>query len=265
MHSYGISSNFITKHISNIGWSLLNSIKVRLPFRSVYTLPYWSGLILHVGRDVIFPGIMELEDYWDHDMKLSQWNILAIFIKRKKWMQSAFKGHNKMNRQAVQAQPQYWMLQFSDETTWFQNNTHFSFNYIYFTVHAYWLIFVFIFVSIFNYGPACCEPLYFISLHALCFFFDPPAVLKDFRSNIWWGAYRVIASYQWPTQCRAHLWINGPTRRIQWQGKDRAHSTPSLSLWLTDEMIQSLPFLFTCPCSFSVQPSWNSMLHYFTI
>lgn len=115
--------------------------------------------------------------------------------------------------------------------------------------------------------PACCEPLYFISLHALCFFlfFDPPAVLKVFWSNIRWGAYRVIASYQWPTQCRARLRINGPTQRIQWQGKDRAHSTSSLSLWLTDEMIQSLPFLFTCPCSFSVQPSCNSMLHHLVL
>lgn len=190
-------------------------------------------------------------------MKLSQWNILPIFIKRKKEVQSALSLNDIIKCICKESrQSQYWMLQFTDETIWFfKKNTHFLCNFIIlqympeiviFECHL--LVNIFIYFSIMDLAwyPACGEPLYFISLHALCFFlsFDPPAVLKDFRSNIWWGAYRVIASYQWPTECRACLWINGPTRRIQWLGKERARSTSSLSLRLTDEiMIQSLLFI----------------------
>ncbi len=95
------------------------------------------------------------------------------------------------------------------------------------------------------------ESHYILLVCMLCVSFSlrSPAVLKAFPSNIWWGAYRVIASYRWPTQCRASLQINGPTRRIQWQGKE--HSTSSLSMPLTDEfIIQSLNFPVMCPCSF---------------
>lgn len=95
--------------------------------------------------------------------------------------------------------------------------------------------------------------------------FDPPAVLKAFRSNIWWGAYRVIASYRWPTQCRASLRINGPTRRIQWQGKERAQhfiSVHAFDRWVHYTVTQ-LPYHVSM--FIQVQPSWNSMSHYFTI
>lgn len=210
-------------------------------------LPYWSVLILHVGRGVISSGTMELEDYW---LMLSQWNILEIFIKRKKEVQSALSLNDiikcmcKQSRHShnigccnLQMKPRFScnfiILQYMPEIVIFE---------------CHLLVNIFIYFSIMDHAwyPACGEPLCFISLHALCFFlsFNPPAVLKDFRSNIWWGSYRVIASYQWPTQCRACLRINGPTRRIQWLGKERAHSTSSLSLRLTDEiMIQSLLFI----------------------
>jgi len=64
-------------------------------------LSYWSVFKCHVGMGCYFPWHYGAGRLLTHDMKLSQWNILAIFMKRRKKKRykpdnpSQFKWHYK--------------------------------------------------------------------------------------------------------------------------------------------------------------------------